>query len=131
MSSLAVKAEKRHASAYYVVVGSFLNSGNASAYCGAMQKIFHSAQIVHKGVWNLVCVGGAHRSYVSAAATIPNVINQVNNGGGKSSSDDEEESEDEESEDEDEESEDEEEEEEESDSPVRGLVAQAWVLALY
>ncbi|MDR1022246.1 MAG: SPOR domain-containing protein [Prevotellaceae bacterium] len=74
-------------SAYYVVVGSFLNKSNANAYLRSMQNTFGKAQIVNSGRWNFVCVGGQFDSFSSARATLSNVKSQrVNGGGGGSSS---------------------------------------------
>jgi midasin (ATPase involved in ribosome maturation) len=121
-------------SAYYVVVGSFLNRGNANAYLRTMKATFNDAQIIHSGRWNMVCVGGRFSSYSSAASTLSSVVGQLGGdiGGEEEEEEEDEEDVDEEVADEDTESEDDEEEEEEEEEDYDSdRVGQAWVHTVY
>jgi hypothetical protein len=86
------------ASTYYVVVGSFLSSGNANAYLRDMKSTFGKAQIVTSGRWNYVCVGGEFGSFSSARATLNSVKSQLVGGGSSGDEDEEDEGYDEEEE---------------------------------
>ncbi len=68
---------KEEASTYYVVVGSFLKEENAKAYLKEMQDVFEEAQIVRKGKWNMVCVGGKFKTFRAASHTLYNVEDKI------------------------------------------------------
>jgi hypothetical protein len=120
--------------AYYVVVGSFLNKGNANGYLRTMKATFGDAQIIRNGRWNLVCVGGSFSSYSSAASTISSVVSQLGGGGEEEEEEEEEEVDegDEEVTDEEAESDEDVDEEEEEEEDFGGeSVGEAWVYSAY
>ncbi len=53
-------------SAYYVVVGSFLDKVNADAFLADMQGVFSQTEILKYNNWNMVCVGGKLASFGAA-----------------------------------------------------------------